>query len=90
MQQVHMIVKGRVQGVAFRAYTKQEAERILLRGYVRNLPDGSVEIVAYGDRDNLDRLVEWAGIGSPLAHVDGLRVTFSDTSRSYEDFQIRY
>ena len=90
MQKVQIVVTGRVQGVAFRAYTRKEATRLLLNGYVRNLSDGSVEIWAEGDRHSLDSLVQWAGSGSPAARVDDLQVTFSDATGSCEDFQIRY
>ncbi|MDE2151972.1 MAG: acylphosphatase, partial [Betaproteobacteria bacterium] len=52
-------ISGRVQGVAFRAYTRAQAEALGLRGYARNLPDGSVEVLACGDEQALDALLRW-------------------------------
>jgi acylphosphatase len=64
------LVSGRVQGVAFRAYTRQQALALGLRGHAVNLRDGRVEVLALGDADATDRLGEWLRQGSPLARVD--------------------
>jgi acylphosphatase len=64
------LVSGRVQGVAFRAYTRAEAVSLELRGHAINLPDGRVEVLAAGDADALERLAEWLHRGSPMARVD--------------------
>lgn len=90
MERVHLIVKGRVQGVAFRAYTQMEARRLHLCGYVRNLPDGSVEIVAEGGRKPLNKLVEWAHQGSPVAEVTEVVQTYSNAEEEFNSFMIRY
>ncbi len=90
IQQVHILVNGRVQGVAFRAYTRSEADRLMLKGYVRNLADGRVEILAEGEREVLDKLVEWAHVGPPVAIVDEVVTKFSEASGGYGDFQVRY
>ncbi|HEY8066014.1 MAG TPA: acylphosphatase [Methylosinus sp.] len=66
-------VRGRVQGVGFRAFVAREARRLALAGWARNCDDGAVEIVAAGLRDALDALVETARRGPPLARVDDLR-----------------
>ncbi|MDP6476716.1 MAG: acylphosphatase, partial [Nitrospinaceae bacterium] len=60
---VHIIVHGRVQGVFFRASTQTRALELSLVGWVRNLPDSSVEIHAEGDRENLELLIEWCRQG---------------------------
>jgi acylphosphatase len=66
-------VRGRVQGVGFRAFVARGARRLALAGWARNCDDGAVEIVAAGPRDALDALVEMARRGPPLARVDDLR-----------------
>lgn len=64
------LVSGRVQQVAFRAYTRQQALALGLRGYARNLDDGRVEVLAVGDADAVDRLETWLHRGSPMAQVE--------------------
>ena len=69
---VKFIVSGRVQGVFFRASTRDEALRLGLRGHARNLADGRVEIVARGDDSALADLERWLQVGPPLARVTGV------------------
>lgn len=64
------IIKGRVQGVFFRATTRDVAESLGLTGHAINLADGDVEVLACGARDALDRLGEWLQDGPPRARVD--------------------
>jgi len=66
---VNMIVSGRVQGVFFRDYTVEQARRLGLAGWVRNLPDGAVEIEAEGPPGALAQLEQWCHSGSPMAQV---------------------
>ena len=63
------LVSGRVQGVFFRASTREQALRLGLRGHARNLADGDVEVIAAGDARALDRLEAWLRTGPPNAHV---------------------
>jgi len=63
------VVSGRVQGVFFRASARQEALRLGLTGHARNLPDGTVEVVACGDDAALAQLERWLELGPPLAQV---------------------
>ncbi len=67
-----LIVAGRVQGVNYRVACAREADRLGLAGFVRNLPDGRVEVVAEGPRDAVERLATWCGGGPPLARVEGV------------------
>ena len=67
------LVSGRVQGVAFRAYTRQQALALRLRGHALNLRDGRVEVLAVGEADAIDRLGEWLAQGPPLARVDDVQ-----------------
>ena len=62
---VHIVVHGSVQGVFFRASTQSQASEHSLTGWVRNLPDGTVEIHAEGEKESLDRFIEWCRQGPP-------------------------
>lgn len=66
---LHCIVKGKVQGVFFRAGTQDEAKRLGVTGYAKNLPDGSVEVIASGEREKVLALAEWLKSGPPRATV---------------------
>jgi acylphosphatase len=68
-------VRGRVQGVAFRAHTRELARRLGLTGYAKNRVDGSVEVLACGDAAALDALERWLHIGPPAARVDAVTRT---------------
>ena len=70
MAAARFLVSGRVQGVAFRAYTRAQANALDLRGYARNLADGRVEVLAVGDPAAIERLAEWLQHGPPLARVE--------------------
>ena len=71
---VRMLISGRVQGVYFRAYTRDEARRHGLRGWVRNLPDGRVEVLAQGDPQGLKALESYCRQGPPYARVRDVEV----------------
>lgn len=83
---IHVIVRGKVQGVFFRASTQETAEGLGLAGWVRNRPDGNVEIQAEGDRARLEKLVAWCHDGPPSAKVEGVEVEWipPDGLRSFE------
>ena len=66
---VRFVVSGRVQGVFFRASTREEAQRLGLTGHARNLADGTVEVVACGDDAALAQFERWLALGPPLAQV---------------------
>jgi acylphosphatase len=87
---VHMIVRGMVQGVGFRWATEREATKLGVRGYVRNLPNGDVEIVAEGRRDAVDRLIAWAKYGPSGSRVEDVVVTEQDATGEFGDFGIRH
>ncbi len=74
---VHLLVSGLVQGVAFRAYTVDEARRLGVAGWVRNLADGRVEVEAEGERGALEALVRFCRRGPPAAMVDDVEATWS-------------
>lgn len=83
------IVRGRVQGVAFRAHARAEATALGLRGHAINRDDGSVEVLAAGSPDALDALARWLAHGPPLARVDAVeRVAVEDGAVDPPDFRI--
>ncbi len=65
-------ITGKVQGVYFRHSTRLEAERLTLRGYARNLPDGSVEVVVHGRGEAVEGLRQWLHRGPPMARVESV------------------
>lgn len=77
----HFRVTGRVQGVFFRDSTRQVAQSLRLTGYARNLPDGSVEVLACGARESLDRLETWLHSGPPHAKVAGVEAAAVDVAK---------
>jgi acylphosphatase len=83
------LVSGQVQGVFFRHSTRAQAQRLGLRGFVRNLTDGSVEVVAQGSPDSLQSLSLWLQRGPELARVDAVRETdLVDAEPVPEDFKV--
>ena len=90
MKQVKITVSGKVQGVFFRHYTCQQALKLGLRGYVKNLANSNVEIVAQGNALQVDQLIEWAKSGSPAAEVNNLKLEIMSHENEFPDFVIRY
>jgi acylphosphatase len=70
MKTIRLIIKGKVQGVFFRATAKDIADRLGIKGWVRNLPDNNVEIIATAADEHLAQLIEWCKKGPPRAIVD--------------------
>ena len=87
---LHLHVTGRVQGVSFRAYTRREAAALGLDGWVRNLSDGRVEVLAEGPREALERLLAWCRGGPPHARVTDLAVAWESAAGGLAGFEIRY
>lgn len=90
MKKIHVIVKGKVQGVFFRAYTKSIAIELKLHGHVKNLDNGSVEIIAEGDEKNLLKFIEYCKKGPESSNVKNISVEYLNPVKEYSDFQIRY
>jgi acylphosphatase len=89
LARLRLLVHGRVQGVFFRQAAAEEARSLELRGWVRNLPNGDVEIVAEGPRRELKILAAWANQGPRLARVTGVEEEWSDYRGEEEPFAIR-
>lgn len=86
--ELHAIIRGRVQGVGFRATTQFHAERRRLTGTVRNLVDGSVEIYAQGNKENLEGLLEDLRQDSGLGSIDSVTKEYSQPRRLFSGFTI--
>ncbi|HSP27115.1 MAG TPA: acylphosphatase [Ilumatobacteraceae bacterium] len=86
---VRAIVQGRVQGVFYRDSCRAQAQRLGVRGSVRNRPDGTVEVVAEGPRDKVDQFLTWCRQGPPRATVTGLTVS-DEVPAAERSFRIEY
>jgi len=85
---IHCYVSGQVQGVWFRASTKDQAHSLALSGWARNLPDGRVEVMACGERQQLETLYAWLKIGPARAKVTD--VSYEELPWvDYKSFNIR-
>ncbi|HIC96392.1 TPA: acylphosphatase [Candidatus Bipolaricaulota bacterium] len=89
-RRVHLFISGRVQGVFFRANTCDQASRLSLTGWVRNLPDGRVEVVVEGEEAKVKELIDWCHRGPPGAQVRGVEVHWEDYRGEFSGFEIRY
>ena len=85
---VHIRIEGSVQGVFFRASAQDQARRLGVKGWVRNCPDGSVEVVAEGDRKNIDELIAWCRQGPRGAEVSDVRIQWGEFRGEFSDFRI--
>ena len=90
MIRVKVRVYGRVQGVGYRYFTRRHAKALGLKGYVRNMPDGSVEVVAEGPRDKVEMLIEHLKEGPWLAEVRDVKVEYEEPKGDYDDFYIKW
>ncbi len=88
LRHVHLTVHGKVQGVWFRASTKETAENLGVKGWVRNLPDNSVEIDAQGETDILEQFIRWCREGPPGARVTNIDIQELEAVNSMQDFKI--
>lgn len=89
-KRLHAIVKGRVQGIFFRSNTEKLGLKLGLKGFVRNTPEGDVEIVAEGLKEGLEELLKWCAKGPLLAHVDSVESKWEPATGEFETFSIRY
>ena len=87
---VHVYISGRVQGVFFRASTRDEAKRLGLTGWARNMPDGRVEAVFEGDEAVVDAMISWCKKGSPHSRVDDVEVVRDKYVGEFSDFGVRF
>jgi acylphosphatase len=87
---VHVLIEGRVQGVFFRASTRDEARTRGLTGWARNLPDGRVEALFEGDQRQVEDMLKWCHKGPPYAYVDHVAIERQAYVGDLTDFRIVY
>ena len=85
---VYIIIKGKVQGVSFRYFTLKQAKELNIVGWVRNIPNGTVEAVAKGDKINLELFIKKLKQGSSLSRVDDVLLNWEHQEKDYENFAI--
>ena len=85
----HVFLSGVVQGVFFRSNTRSQARLRNIAGWVRNLPDGRVEVVMEGEKESVDSLIGFCRQGPPGARVDGVEVEWEKPTHKYSGFDIR-
>jgi len=90
MRRVHLYISGRVQGVCFRAETCDEAQRLGVKGWVRNLPDGRVEAVAEGEDADIEEFIKYCHKGPAGAFVQEVKIVEEVPKDEFEDFDITY
>jgi acylphosphatase len=87
-KRIHLVARGRVQGVYFRASAQREARQLGLTGWVKNRNDGSVEIVVEGEEDQVKDFLAWAQAGPSTARVDKLETKWRSYTGEFADFRI--
>lgn len=87
---VHVVISGRVQGVWFRANTKNKAEQLHVTGWVKNTSDGNVEAVFEGEERDVHEMIKWCNEGPPPANVKNVDVKTQSPSNSFDGFSIKY
>ncbi|MFP4081442.1 MAG: acylphosphatase [Candidatus Aminicenantes bacterium] len=86
----HIFVSGRVQGVFFRDHTQRWASSLQITGWVRNLRDGRVEVVAEGDREKINSLIGKLKKGPPSSYVENVEVNWEDYKGEFDGFRITW
>lgn len=89
-EEIHVIIKGRVQMVMYRDFVQRTARWFGLTGTVKNLSDGTVEVVAQGSREKLEALIERLHKGSLFSRVDAVEVVWQKPQKSFTGFHIIY
>jgi acylphosphatase len=90
MVSLQAVVRGHVQGVFYRASVESWAEELKLAGYVRNRPDGTVEVRVEGERQKLEKLVEHLKAGPPAARVEDVSSVWSEYTGEFSSFKVSY
>lgn len=87
---IHAFISGRVQGVSFRSSTRRVAKNLGVRGWVRNLSDGRVEVIAEGEKDKLKKLIEFLHKGPLLAKVNEVELEKENYKDEFNDFVVKF
>ena len=89
MKRVHIIISGYVQGVFFRNNTKTKARNLGLKGFVRNVPNGDVEVVAEGNEKEINELIDFCRNGPMLSCVANLKIEYGEFKGEFDDFTVK-
>ena len=89
-KKIHIFITGRVQGVFFRQSTRVMAIKNNVNGWVRNLDDGRVEIVAEGEESNIHTLTDWCKTGPANSRVDKFQLIEENSTGEFENFDVKY
>ena len=89
-KRIHIFVTGRVQGVFFRQSTKVMAIKNNVKGWVRNLDDGRVEIIGEGEIQDIENLIQWCKTGPANSRVDEFELSEENVTDEFENFEVRY
>ena len=92
-KELHAIVRGRVQMVMYRDFCCRKARKLELVGYVKNLPDGTVEVLAQGMQEKLEKFLEYLRKGSILSHVEDIQIEWHELKageKGYSNFSITW
>ena len=89
IKQVYILIGGRVQGVGFRYFAQHKAVELNITGWVKNTPDGKVEIEASGETQNLDTFIEWMKIGPSRAVIQTFSASDIHPLRNFSNFTVR-
>jgi acylphosphatase len=84
------LISGRVQGVSFRYFTREQARKLGLTGWVKNLADGRVQAVFEGPTEKVEQMIEWCRQGPPAARVDDVEVQRSSAKGEFDHFRIAF
>jgi len=84
----HLVIEGIVQGVFFRTYTRKQANRNSVHGWVRNRPDGTVEAVFEGDEEPVKKVIEWSHNGPPEAVVKNVKIAWETYKGEFKNFMV--
>lgn len=89
IKQYHLLISGRVQGVSYRASAWEKAQQLGIHGWVKNLPDGRVEMVIAGEQVTLEQMISWAEQGPQFADVSHIDISEQSAINTQSEFQIR-
>lgn len=87
-KQAKILIKGRVQGVFFRSFLKKQAQKLSLKGWVKNLNNNQVEVLFQGKKEAIEKAIEGCRQGPPAAQVKSIKVSWQKPKEEFTDFEI--
>lgn len=88
MYQAHIIISGKVQGVCYRASCMEYAKGLGIKGWVKNLEDGKVEALVQGEKEKINKLIEWCKQGPPAAMVEEVKISWEEANGPFNSFVV--